>query len=373
MKKAHIELIKKINRDLVLETIRAEQPISRAKVSKKLGISRSTVSSIVDELISNKFVVELGLGNSTKEGGRRAIELGFNPKSGCGMGVDISEAGLVICIADLDGVIMHKEKYAFTDSLHQIQACMLETLHQSGTSIHKVIAIGFCIPGLTNSEQGIVVDSPEMKWKKLHFVNEMKKYFDKPMYINNDVNCFALAEHWLGAAKNMDDFAYISIGAGIGSAIMANGNLVKGKDFMAGEIGYFVLEEDLSQQHVNQLGDFGVFDKKVSIHSLLRYGMPLEELFDRYKRGEQLVKPVLDAYINYLALGIANMVSLLNPEKIIIGGDAGRYLAPVLDEISNKVAAITPISTEIQLSEGGMDSGVLGAIAYAFDKVRNVV
>jgi len=91
MQKGSLEYLKKINRDLVLESIRADQPTSRAKIAKKLNLSRSTVSLIVDELIAKKFVIETGLSSSTKEGGRRAIELGFNPRSAFGVGVELQE------------------------------------------------------------------------------------------------------------------------------------------------------------------------------------------------------------------------------------------------------------------------------------------
>jgi len=373
MKKAHLELIKKMNRDLVLDTIRAEQPISRAKVAAQLGLSRSTVSSIVDELIAKKFVVETGLGSSTKEGGRRAIELGFNPKSGYGVGVEIEAKSLLICIADLDGGVVFQQKTEAEPTFQTIYSYILHCLEQAAVPMEQVIAIGFCIPGLTDSVAGIVVDAPEMSWKNVHFIAEMKRYLEKPLYINNDVNCAALAERWLGATRNVDDFVYISIGMGVGSAIVANGELVQGKDFMAGEIGYFLLEEDLFHKQVNKLGDFGVFDKKISGQALEQYADSVEALFAEYEQGIEQSVRVLHRFANHLSIGIANVVSLLNPEKVIIGGEVARFMAPMLDEIRASVAAITPIRSTIELAEIGEQSGALGAIAYAYDQVRDVM
>src|SRR3954462_1393957 len=115
-KTGNLDLIKNLNRSLVLETIRNEQPISRAMVAKKLGLSRSTVTLMVNDLLAKKFVVELGLGDSLG-GGRKGIELGFNPKSGFGIGVDIGRTKMMVVITDLDGEIVINERFKSTNSI----------------------------------------------------------------------------------------------------------------------------------------------------------------------------------------------------------------------------------------------------------------
>ncbi|OXL82314.1 hypothetical protein BCV73_03880 [Paenibacillus sp. SSG-1] len=375
MRKGNLELLKKINRDLVLETIRSQQPISRAKVAQRLNFSRSTVSSIVDELIAKKFVVETGLGSSTREGGRRAIELEFNPKSGFGIGVELMADGLFICITDLDGNIVWKDRSDLGNDFKTIYECILASLDKASISMDKVIAIGFCIPGLTNSKKGIIVDAPELGWKDVAFVDEMKKYLAKPIYANNDVNCAALGERWGGGAKDLENFIYISIGmgSGVGSAIVANGNLVHGKDFMAGEIAYLIQEEDVIRNQVNVAGQFGVFEKKVSGKSLADDESSVQALFRAYAQGDPQSVQTVSHFVTHLSIGIANMVSLLNPEKVILGGELAGYLEPVLAEIRSTVDRMTPIRTTVETSQMGVEAGVLGVIAYAFDQEQNVI
>ncbi|WP_433939967.1 ROK family protein [Paenibacillus lautus] len=375
MRKGNLELLKKINRDLVLETIRSQQPISRAKVAQRLNFSRSTVSSIVDELIAKKFVVETGLGSSTREGGRRAIELGFNPRSGFGVGVELMASGLLISITDLDGNVVWKGSSDAGNDFKTIYECVLASLDKASISMDAVIAIGFCIPGLTNSKKGIIVDAPEFGWKDLHFVDEMKKYLAKPIYVNNDVNCAALGERWVGGAKDLEDFIYISIGlgSGVGSAIVANGNLVHGKDFMAGEIAYLLQEEDLSRDQMNVAGQFGVFEKKISGKSLAEDESSVQALFQRYAQDELHSVQTVSRFVTQLSIGIANMVSLLNPEKVILGGEVARYLDPVLDEIRSNVGRMTPIQTTVEISRMGTEAGVVGVVAYAFDQEQNII
>ncbi|MFC5448526.1 ROK family transcriptional regulator [Paenibacillus aestuarii] len=375
MKKGNLEYFKKINRDLVLETIRSEQPISRAKVAQKLSFSRSTVSAIVDELISKKFVVETGFGSSTREGGRRAIELGFNPQSGFGIGVELKESGMRICMTDLDGNVLWNEWWNEGLNFQRIEDCIFESIEKAAVSMDRVIAVGFCIPGLTNSKDGIIVDAPALKWTNVHFVEEMKKRLGKPVYINNDVNCAALGERWVGGAKDLDDFIYIYIGlgSGVGSAIVANGNLVHGKDFMAGEIAYLVMEEDVAGDRLNEMGEFGVFENKISGKALAESETSVQALFQAYEKGEERAVVVVKRFIQHLSIGISNMVSLLNPEKVIIGGEVAAYLPAVLADIQFNVNKMTPIRTTIETAAVGTEAGVLGVIAYTFDEEKDLI
>ncbi|MFE5321833.1 ROK family protein [Paenibacillus sp. NPDC056579] len=375
MKKGSLEHLKKLNRHLVLETIRSNQPISRAKVAQKLNLSRSTVSAIVDELISKKFVMETGFGSSTREGGRKAIELRFNPRSGFGVGVELLLKGLFICITDLDGYVVWKERWETDKDFRTIYECILSSLDKASVLMDAVIAVGFCIPGLINCKEGIIVDVPEFGWKNVHFVDEMKKYLAKPIYINNDVNCAALCERWVGGAKDLDDFIYIYIGlgSGVGSAIVANGSLVLGKDFMAGEIAYFLLEEDVSSNRMNMPGEFGIFEKKISGSALAGIEGTVQQLFRAYKKGEPSSILAVNRFVTSLSVGIANMVSLLNPEKVIIGGEVSDYMQPVLNEVQSKVSKMTPIQTTIETAMVGSEAGAIGVIAYSFELEQNIM
>ncbi|MFS0862153.1 ROK family protein [Fredinandcohnia sp. 179-A 10B2 NHS] len=373
MKIGHIELIKKINRELVLETIRNEQPISRAKISRNLGISRSTVSSIVDQLIEKKFVVEQGYGESTKEGGRRAIQLGFNPASAYGIGVEIKSEKVTVCIADLDGNVVFTKSVAHARELYDIRDAIQKCILESTISVEQIIAIGFCIPGITDSAEGIVIDSPELHWENIHLTKYMKDFFDKPIFINNNVNCLALGERWLGNAKNIDDFAYVLIEKGIGAAFMANGSLVQGKNFMAGEIGYFAFESDLQNMERNKLSEFGTFDKKASLLAFEKIPTPFNELIQNYQMLHGETRLLVDQFIQTLCLGLANIISLLNPEKLIIGGEAGRQLMLLKPVIIEQIKNITPIEFAIEKDSMKDNIGALGIMSFAFSQVKDTV
>ncbi|PLR75925.1 ROK family transcriptional regulator [Bacillus sp. V3-13] len=361
--------MKKINRSLILDTIRSHQPLSRAQIAQRLKLSRSTVSSIVEELLLKKLVVELGYGSSTSEGGRRGLQLGFNPKSAFGIGLDIGGTKILVVITDLDGSIEFREKFPTTSNTDKIIEIIKQSIHKAGLSESDVIAMGVGVPGITTKD-GIVVDAPALKWTNLELKSEMQANFDFPVFINNDVNCAALGERWLGSGENSDDIFFIAIGTGVGSAIVANGELIQGFDSRAGEIAYNISETDIKEGQENKLGEFGVFEKKISGSALQKHCNPPERLFTEYAKGSKAETEIIENFILQLSINIANVVNLLNPEFVIIGGGVSESMGVVIEKIQESVERLTPIKTKIGLATLGGDAGGLGAIAYAFKEIE---
>lgn len=369
-KKANLEYLRKINQELVLETIREKQPISRAEISRRLNLSRSTVSTIVDRLIKNKFVVELGLANTTKDGGKPGMMLGFNPKSGYGVGVDIGGTKILILITDLDGNLLHSEKHPSSSDIEKINQLTKDAIGRSGINEDDLLAIGFGIPGITDSDKGIVLEAPALQWKNKPFIREVEPFFTAPIFINNDVNCAAIGERWLGSAKYVDDIVHLSIGTGVGGAIITGGQLVQGFRNMAGEVAYLVEREDWIERRENRFSDFGLFEKKVSGTALSDSGFTSEELFQQYRSGNQVAIKRIEQFMLTLSIAIANIASLLNPEMVVIGGGVSRSMNVVIDQIREMVANLTPIECRIELASLGEQSAAYGAIAYALEKAR---
>lgn len=366
-----LDLIKKINRSLVLEIIREEQPISRALIAKKLGLSRSTVTSVVNDLLQKKFVVELGLGDSSKGGGRRGIELGFNPKSGYGIGVDIGRTRTLIVFSDLNGEVICRQEVKTTSSIEATIEFIKEGIAKSKLDESLILGMGIGLPGIVDSKTGVIIDVPMQNWIGINVIETMRTHFKFPVFTNNDVNCAALGERWLSSDGRSDNLFFIAIGTGVGSAIIANGELIEGHHYSAGEINCFVDREDIQMQRIANSEGEGPFEQQVSGTALSRTGLSPEELFAKYKSGDAEAKSVIDAFVHYLSITIANVVSLLNPEKVIIGGGVSGSMDAVIDAIRENVAKWTPIRTNIQLAGLGKDAGGLGAVAYVFQQLQD--
>ncbi|EXX87487.1 hypothetical protein BG52_04205 [Paenibacillus darwinianus] len=341
-KTGSLDLIKSINRSLVLEQIRGHQPITRAEIAKKLNLSRSTVSLIIDDLIEKKFVSELGFGDSTREGGRRGMKLGFNPASAYGVGVDIGGTKILVVITDLDGNAVYKEKRSSVNQIPEMTEMIQDCIRNSRIDLEQIIAMGIGIPGTFDRNTGVLLDAPALGLKNVNVKKEIEPHFPFPVFLNNDVNCAALGERWRGSGDNADDVVFIAIGTGVGSAIIANGTLVEGHRSVAGEIGYFITPEEIRNHIVNRPDEFGTFENKTSGMALGKSGYSAEELFEQYAKGDPKAADYVDQFVIEMSAAIANIASLLNPEKVIIGGGVSESLASVMDGIKKRVSESSP-------------------------------
>ena len=360
----HLELIRRINRSMVLSTIKSEQPISRSQVAKRLSLSKATVSAIADELIQKKLIVEYGDYPGNGGVGRPSTMLVFNPKSAYCIGVDIGGTKLLLVITDLAGEILYEKKVPASSRIEDLEATVRESMEACGLKEQDIFGMGIGVPG-TVLNDGVVVRAKALHWNDLPLQQKMNETFSFPVFVGNDVNLAALGERWLGSGDQVDDMMFISLGTGIGSALVCNGRLVLGVQGRSGEIGYFLDSRDVEQGHLNQLGVQGILEQKCSGTALGSHGCTAEELFQAYRQGEEKAGRIVDQFVTDLSVSIANCVSLLNPSKIVIGGGVSDSIEPVIHRIQNEVARMTPIQVDVCLASLGTRAGALGAINYA--------
>jgi glucokinase len=369
-KKGEIELIKKINKNLILDTIRKNHSISRAKLSKLTHLSRSTVSILVEELLKEKIISVGGLSKSTKEGGRKAVELFFNPDSGYGIGIDIGGTKILMIVTNLDGKILHKERALTSKDPKKVIETIQQFLVQKSIQKEKIFAMGIGVPAVIDSVKGFVIDSPQLGWQNYNFLSDLKECFSFPIFVNNDVNCGLFGEQWLGSAKNVSDLFFIAIGTGVGSAIISNGRLIEGNNYCAGEIGYFIDINDVGNGEVNQFGSFGSFEKKTSGTFLSSHGLSGKDIFKNYYSQDKTAIKIIDKFILHLSITLANVTSLLNPKMIVIGGGVSESMEGLIETINKKITEFTPVPVEVKLAHLKGEAGALGSIAYALKKAR---
>ncbi len=293
-----------------------------------------------------------------------------------GLGVDIGGTKVMIVLADQQGKIIFQDKIETPREPAAIIAIIEDTLRRAGVQIQQIAAMGVGVPGNVDSRRGLVIDVPSLKWQNLNLEELFDEHFPFPSFINNDVNLSALGERWLGNGQRSDNLFYIALGTGVGGAIIANGSLIEGHRFGAGEIGYFLEKADLQNGLRNySCQEFGVFESKTSGSALAEKVKPLgltpRELFQEYRRGNPTVKWIMEEFILDLSVTVANVVSLLNPEKVIIGGGVSESMDCILQPIRNYVAQFSPFAVEIVLARLGGAAGAVGGAAYAFQKVQS--
>jgi predicted NBD/HSP70 family sugar kinase len=297
--------------------------------------------------------MELGLGNSTNEGGRKGMKLAFNAKSAFGIGVDIRESGILLMITDLDGNVTYEKKTTPTNKVAYVIEYIQTFIQECGINEDLLIGLSVAVPSVVENTKDIVVDAPSLGWFNLNLKKELAAYFSIPIYINNDVDCSALGERWLGNGAQTDNMFYMSIDAGIGGSIIANGQLIQGSHYSAGEVGYFIDKEDTVHFEPPIAGQYGPFERKL---------IPL------IKEFQETGIPSKALTLN-LSIAITNLVNLLNPEKIIIGGVEGPSLAPIVETLEQNVRRFSPIQSKIEIACLGERAQALGALWYLFDRI----
>lgn len=263
----HLDLIRRINRSMVLNTIKSEQPISRAQVAKRLNLSKATVSAIVDEMIQKKLIMEYGACPSNGGVGRPSTMLGFNPKSAYCIGMDIGGTKLLLIITDLAGEIIYEKKLPTSNRVEELVRITRDGIRNCGLEEKDIFGMGVGVPGTVLSD-GVVVRAKALQWNQLPLQQMLNDEFSFPVFVGNDVNLAALGERWLGSGEQVDDMLFISLGTGIGGAIVCNSQLVLGAQGRSGEIGYFLESCDAEQGNLNRLGFKESWSKNVPVQRL---------------------------------------------------------------------------------------------------------
>jgi glucokinase len=317
--------------------------------------------------------------------------------NGCAIGIDIGGTKIMLFVSDGKGNIVEKSKLPTPpdSSPERLFSYLVEHLDESllkaGWDRSKVGGMGIGLPGVINVHTGVADNCTALGWGAVDVIGEMKKHVDCPIFVDNDVNMSAIGEWWMGAAQDINEFYMLAIGTGIGSAIMAGGNLLRGSGYASGEIGYFVLDNQFPDELEQDYSTFGSLERMASgiaiterarealkiagVPTLLKesYGatpdnIRTEQVFQAAAEGDSLALEILRLPIRHLSMAIANAAALLNPERIVIGGgvaDSGPLLLTMLQEQAEK---LSPNPIKLVPAILGNEAGAAGALYMALQK-----
>jgi predicted NBD/HSP70 family sugar kinase len=370
--------MKSINKSAILETIRTQSPTSRTYISQKLGISLPTVMRIVDELI------DLGFVRPTEEtefsGGRRRPLLEFNARENAVIGIDLGAGTLYGAVADIGGNVLTELEYAIVtiphDELVEAIVKLIETLMQHpNVAGHKILGIGVGAPGPTLHEEGVVVYSPQLNWHNFPLKQKLAEKIQLPIIVENDINLAALGELWFGAGKGRDNFYVLASGGGIGSALVIDGALYRGAHEHAGEIANMLPDAKFLGTQRGELGTLERFASGIgfvqraqeSLKGVLTQSeldaLTIRDVFMAVRRGEEWVKPIYEDGINYMALAVAGITAIVDPEVIILAGGITQFADLLISPITERLGNLLPAGVHLVQSPLGLRGCVMGAIA----------
>lgn len=327
---ARSNTIRDINRQIVLNYVREKGPISRADIARETALQRSTVSLIVNELKEASLIKEV-YGESS--GGRPPALLTLRSSRPVVIGVDIGTVKTAVATCDLTGQIIEKESF-WTDPDSEkttsliIQSVLRLTQNDGGA----IEGIGISLPALVDAKKGQVLYSPHFKWDKPKIVEQIEDATGLSVSVDNDANAAALAELWFGRPEIQDarDFILVFIESGIGTGIVFDGQIYRGRGGVAGEFGHMRIGTDAPIACAN--GSSECWEAFASERSALaRYAKLLgnKTYLNRITFG-QLVELGLDGEKNALAalketahfigIGMGNLIQGLSPDVIVVGG-----------------------------------------------------
>ncbi|MEA4833401.1 MAG: ROK family protein [Oscillospiraceae bacterium] len=289
------------------------------------------------------------------------------------LGYDIGGTKINMRVESSDSSFFKQKRIASSSDFNSIYDDTLSFLHENGINESDIAGCGCGVPGCVAKDGVTVSVAPALGWENISLYDAFFSKFKFPCYALNDVSASLYAEISSGSLKGCQDALFISAGTGLGSAILSDGAVISGHNGSAGEIGYFIEEAEARESLRFSSSTFGACENKLSGTALndfaVKIGTDSRGLFSQYMKNNK-AREIVDTYVLRLSVLIANCSSLLNPEKVVIGGGVSESLGGFIGVISETVGRLTPIKSEVIITKLKNDAGAIGACAYA--KIRNV-
>jgi predicted NBD/HSP70 family sugar kinase len=314
------ELIKAMNRNLLLNVIRREHTITRKRLTELSRLSVGAVSQIVSDLLDQGWLLEHEDDEST--GGRPRTTIRLNPDAGYAVGLKLMENRVVAAITNFETDVVYYRDYSFDfdddpDSLTKILASVVEiSVAEARIQRSRLFGIGVGLAGIIDGKTGVVRHSPFFGWRNVPLAKLLQKRTQIPVYVENDVNTLTITEQLFGAGYNRSHFIVVTVGRGIGMGMVINGQLYQGAFGGAGEIGHNILRQNgqMPQTLEDIAADPAVVSAVANSHSML------DVIAQAQAGNAQAIKALADSG-TAIGIGLANVVNTLGPELIIISGE----------------------------------------------------
>lgn len=375
--KATHQRTRAFNQQLVLRAIYDRTEISRAELARVTGLTRTSVSSLVGELILDGLVEETGRGPST--GGKAPILMRVRPDGRHLIGVDLGESGFTGATVDLRGRIVHSisvplEKRNGEAALQVVLGLIESLVNGNGTS--PLLGIGIGAPGLIDSRTGTVRWAVNLDWSDLPLGAIVEQRFGVPVVVANDSQAAAVAEATFGAVARPENLIVVRVARGIGAGIILDGQLHHGEGSGAGEIGHAIFGTERTPANVRpcRCGRVGCLETIASMEAMVVAAREVDptvvderSLLAAFESGSEAVGEIVLRGGRMLGLGIAALISALNVRHVLIVGPATRlgqrWLAAIRQQAEWSALPLLARETLIELGASQDDDVLIGASA----------
>lgn len=368
------------NLERVVRAVRMAGSLTQAEIARTTGLSAATVSNIVREL-KDGGTVEV---TPTSAGGRRARSVSLSGDAGIVIGVDFGHTHLRVAIGNLAHQVLAEEAEPLdvdassAQGFGRAEALVNRLAQTTGIGRDKVIGVGLGVPGPIDVESGTLGSTAILPgWTGINPSEELSARLGVPVYVDNDANLGALGEMVWGAGRGAKDLAYIKVASGVGAGLVIDGQIYRGPGGTAGEIGHITLDESGPVCRCGNRGCLETFAAARYVLPLLQpsYGgdLTMERVVQLAREGDPGCRRVVADVGRHIGSGVANLCNLLNPSRVVLGGDLAEAGELVLGPIRESVSryAIPSAARQLAVAPGALGgrAEVLGALALVLSEM----
>ncbi|MFF9143838.1 ROK family protein [Streptomyces sp. NPDC014861] len=368
------------NLERVVRAVRMAGSLTQAEIARSTGLSAATVSNIVREL-KDGGTVDV---TPTSAGGRRARSVSLSGDAGIVIGVDFGHTHLRVAVGNLAHQVLAEEAEPLdvdasaAEGFDRAEQLVNRLIEATGIGRDKVIGVGLGVPGPIDVSSGTLGSTSILPgWSGINPAEELSARLGVPVHVDNDANLGALGELVWGSGRGVKDLAYIKVASGVGAGLVIDGRVYRGPGGTAGEIGHITLDESGPVCRCGNRGCLETFTAARYVLPLLQpsHGadLTMERVVQLAREGDPGCRRVIADVGRHIGSGVANLCNLLNPSRVVLGGDlaeAGELvLAPIRDSVGRY--AIPSAARQLSLAQGALGgrAEVLGALALVLSEM----
>ena len=365
-----------LNRRLILNLLRNRGPISRAELALVTGLSPAAVTFVVTELMDDTLVIEREAVSSTN--GRRPTPIDINYEAHLALGFKLNRDNIACVLTDLATAPLATLEAQVPDTspegmIRAIETAIPRLLADAHRNEKDIMGIGVSIPGEVDPKKGICLQSPRFGWHNLPFAELLAERVHVPVWIDDDVNAFAIAQKLFGAGRNHRNFAALAIGTGIGCSLVLNGEIYHGSNSAAGKLGHIT---SVPNGALCECGRRGCLMAHAAEPAMLdeyqrRLGKRISrtEFVAAVEAGDETAVAILDESGTRIGRHLADLVNLFDPEVIVVGGEAVQFGEALLTPLRAAMEEFLFFSKPELLTDWVPSSWARGAAALATQSI----
>ncbi len=380
-RRSPVQDVRRLHRRLVLAALRDHGPQPRADLARRLGLSATTMTKVVGQLLDEGVVTESAQHGPAQRVGRPSTHVAIRPDAAYVLGVQVGAGAVHLGLCDLFARAHHTASFTFDVEANEptavIRSLVTHTkrlLRRAGIASEQVLGIGVAAPGPVDPEYRRNVLSINLGWRDVAFSDQLEQALDLPTVVDHNVRSMALAEATYGDGEHDDPLLYVYVRTGVGAGVVIDGQPFRPGAYGVTELGHLRVVE---KGRRCACGDAGCLETVVSEPYLeeqanlldLTSDGPLTSLMHAVQDGDQRAAAVVEDLVDHLTTGLASAVNLLNPRLILLGGMFDDAPEPLLDRIRaslhDKTFPLLRDTVRMDRSTLGPHAGVAGGAAVA--------